>query len=1012
MCSQPSAVVCLHAPQAAQAANAANATNLPSPFVIRSWKVEDGLPHNSINAVLQTRDGYLWLATSDGLARFDGVRFTIFGLREGLPSLQVLTLQEDRQGALWIGTSLGLSRLQNGRFEAWTIKDGVAGNEVTALTEDSDGAIWVGTATGLNRWSNGRFSTFGKAEGLNDKRVRALAARAQGGIWVSTFYEGLFQWDGTRFIAVRSKEGLPEAPPVHLLEDRAGTLWAGTARGTVSSCQNGEWRQYGREQGLAPNPVAHIVEGRDGSLWAALGGGGLYQLPKASTVWLKVAFPDDGVVSLMEDEEQNLWVGTRARGLSRLKPKRVSAVPIVTGETETVPRTLAETPDGVLWAGTSSRGLFSIRDAQPARFLPDQAVRDYPYVSAVLTARDGSLWWGAGPALFQWKEGKLLSAYTLEYRSWLREDRIRVLCEDRQEGLWVGTQNGQLRLLRAGAFTPLTNWHSKAPLTALLQQPDGTLLVGTYGNGLLEVRGGQYSPANTFGLPSPFIRVLYRDSQGVLWVGTEGAGLSWVEAGRTTTLTTRNGLLNDTIVQILEDDFGAMWFGSYRGILRISKQELKEFAQGKTAFVHPLILSRSDGLPSEQCMRGYNAALKTRTGLLHFSTDRGIVIVDPRQQRTNSLPPAVWLERMSADGTVYHTRVQPTEVSTASAGGKVTRQYQEPLEIPPGARRLEFHYTGLSLGAPENVRFRYKLEGLDDRWVEAGRERVAFYSRLPSGRYRFQVTACDNSGIWNERGAALAFRVQPFFWETWWFRLGVLGLLVGSVIALVRYVSFRRLRLRLRRLEQEAAVEKERARIAKDLHDDLGAHLSQIAMLSELAQSDYQKPEQAHGHIDQIFRTARSVTRSLDEIVWAVNPRNDSLDRFTAHLCTFAPEFLRAAGISCRLDVPMELPTTTLPANVRHHLYLAFKEALNNVVKHAGASEVWLRLQVTERNLRLIIEDNGRGFKPDGKGAPGEDGLVNLRQRMSEIAGRFEQHSEPGRGTRTVLAAPLGVEGV
>ncbi len=674
-------------------------------------------------------------------------------------------------------------------------------------------------------------------------------------------------------------------------------------------------------------------------------------------------------------------------------------------------RTLAETADGVLWVGTSSRGLFRIQDGKLDPFLRDPVIRGYPYVSAVLAARDGSLWWGAGPALFQWKEGKLLSAYTSEFRSWLREDRIRVLCEDREDGIWVGTQNGQLRVLRGGQFIALTNWQSAAPLTALLLQADGTLLVGTYGNGLMRVRDGNCSALTTQGgQQSQFIRALYQDSNEVLWIGTEGAGLTRLEAGRTTTLTTRNGLLNDTIVQILEDDAGFLWLGSYRGILRISKRELKEFAEGRTAFVHPLILSRSDGLPSEQCMRGFSAGLKTRSGLLHFSTDRGIVIVDPRHQQTNAFPLAVWLEKVLVDGTVFHSRIQPGNHSLTPAGQTARMTRREPLKIPPGKRRLEFHYTGLSLGAPENVRFRYQLEGLDDHWIEAGRERSAFYSLLPSGQYRFHVTACDNSGIWNEQGAVLGFEVEPFFWQTWWFRLVLIGVLVTSVVAAVRYVSFRRLRLRLRLLEQEAAVEKDRARIAKDLHDDLGAHLSQIAMLSELAQSDFNKPAQARGHIDLIFRTARSVTRSLDEIVWAVNPRNDSLDRFTAHLCTFAPEFLRAAGISCRLDVPLELPTAPLPANVRHHLYLAFKEALHNVLKHAGASEVWLRLKVSPRELTLVIEDNGRGFQRGAGTATGEDGLVNLGQRMSEIGGHFEQHSEPGRGTRTVLVAPLEQE--
>ncbi len=479
------------------------------------------------------------------------------------------------------------------------------------------------------------------------------------------------------------------------------------------------------------------------------------------------------------------------------------------------------------------------------------------------------------------------------------------------------------------------------------------------------------------------------------------------QAGRTTTLTTRNGLINDTIAQILDDGSGHLWLGSYRGILRVSKQELADLARGKTTFVHPLILNRSDGLPSEQCMRGFSAGLKSRSGLLHFSTSRGIVIVNPNQSWTNSSVPAVWLETMLVDGAVYHARVQPANRHPAPAGERDELAQPRTPKLPPGKRRTEFIYTGLNLGAPETLRFRYRLEGFDDHWIEAGRERSVSYSLLPAGRYRFRVTACDNSGIWNEQGASLAFEVEPFLWQTWWFRLGLLAALVASVGGVVRYVSFRRLRLRLRRLEQETAVQKERARIAKDLHDDLGAHLSQIAMLSELAQSDFHKPEQAHGHIDMIFRTARAVTRSLDEIVWAVNPRNDSLDRFTAHICTFAPEFLRAAGIICRLDVPMELPTVSLPASVRHHLYLAFKEALHNVVKHAGATEVWLRLKLSPREVTLVIEDNGRGFQRATGVAAGEDGLVNLGQRMSEIGGNFEQQSEPGRGTRTVLVAPL-----
>lgn len=990
---------------ALRAAGVPNEVSETSPFVIRSWQVEEGLPHNSVNVILQTRDGYLWLATSEGLARFDGMHFKVFGLREGLPSLQVLALLEDKHGTLWIGTSQGLSRLERGRFTTWTTKDGLVGNEVVTLAQETDETLLIGTGMGLCRWRDRKFRALGIADGIFEKRVRALAIDGAGKTWASLFYQGLLESEGGRFHLASKPSGTPEAAPYCILFDRGGNLWAGLPDGVVLRRKNGEWRQYGASDGL-PATVSCLAEGSDGTIWAGLGHGGLFCFPTNQPPHQcnEPELLNESVRSLLFDREENLWIGTTAAGLIRLKPKKMSFLRMAAGESEAVARTLAETRDGAIWAGTTSRGLFRIQDGVADRFLHGPPVQGYPYVSAVLAARDGSLWWGAGPGLFQWQAGRLSSAYTSEYRSWLRQDRIRALCEDRAGGLWIGTQNGQLRLLRDGQFLAFTNVQPGAPVTALLQQDDGTLLVGTYGKGLLRVRDGMAAvQTNQLGSLGLFILTLHQDAGGTLWIGTEGDGLNWLEGDHVTKLTTKNGLTSDTVVQILEDNSGALWLGSYRGILRIAKRELHDFASKQIAFVHPLILNRSDGMATEQCLLGFNSGLRTRAGLLHLATAKGIVVVDPKQHLAEASPPAVQFEEMVVDGLSQSSKVQSATLNPTNAK---TRSEPE-LSIPPDNRRVEFRYTGLSLSAPESVRFRYQLEGLDERWIEAGLERVATYSTLPAGTYRFNVTACNNSGIWNEQVASLGFVVLPFFWQTWWFRTAILAALVVSVVAIVRYVSFRRLRLQLQLLEQETAVQQDRARIAKDLHDDLGANLSQIAMLSELAQSDFEKPAQARGHIDQIFRTARTVTRSLDEIVWAVSPRNDSLDRFVAHLCTYAPEYLRAAGISCRLDMPMELPTTPLPANVRHHLYLAFKEALHNVVKHAGATEVWLRLKLTERELSLVIEDNGRGFQSGNRASSGEDGLANLRQRMIEIGGRFDQQSQPGQGTRTALLAPL-----
>jgi len=327
------------------------------------------------------------------------------------------------------------------------------------------------------------------------------------------------------------------------------------------------------------------------------------------------------------------------------------------------------------------------------------------------------------------------------------------------------------------------------------------------------------------------------------------------------------------------------------------------------------------------------------------------------------------------------------------------------LQLPPGHRYMQFDFTALSFTAPENVHFQYQLGGFDDRWINAGTQRRATYSHLSAGEYDFRVRACNSSGIWNESGASLAFSVAPFYWQTWWFKTGALSIFTLLVASLVRYVSFRRLRTKLRLLEQQAALEKERSRIARDLHDDLGSRLTNIILLDELTLQHRTKPDQIVGHMQQSLVTARQMIKSLDETVWAVNPRNDTLPHLIYYIGEFAVEFLAAAGIRCRADLPQNVPQRAISSETRHHLFLAVKEALNNVVRHSHANEVQMRAVITKESIELTLEDNGRGFgkPPDDAFA---DGLRNMRQRMSEIGGEFKLETSPGNGTRVILICP------
>jgi signal transduction histidine kinase len=483
-----------------------------------------------------------------------------------------------------------------------------------------------------------------------------------------------------------------------------------------------------------------------------------------------------------------------------------------------------------------------------------------------------------------------------------------------------------------------------------------------------------------------------------LRIGTRG-GLGRWQDGAFSALTRAQGLPDEVISQILEDDRDHLWFGSNQGIFRVARAELERAAREPAFQVNPLIFGLADGMASLECTGGFHpSGLKTGDGRLWFSTVKGLVMVDPARLHVNEIPPPVRVEEILVDGSP----VNPAGHSKSNIG----RGESGSIAIGPGARRVEIHYTALSLAVPERNRFKHRLEGLEPRWVEAGPQRVATYPRLAPGRYRFHVVACNNDGIWNETGATLALTVLPAFWQTWWFRAAVLVLLLTAGSWAVRHASQRRLRRKLSVLEHQHGLERERARIARDIHDELGASLTRITLLTELGLKNRERPEQWTATLGKISATARESVRAMDAIVWAVNPRNDSLDHFANYLSQFAEELFRLTPIRCRIDMPTVLPEHALTTETRHQLLLAVKEALNNVIRHSRADEVWLRLRVDDGQLELAIEDDGCGLPTEDPG-DGHDGLTNIRSRVEGLAGRCEMQSQPGHGTVLRMIVPL-----
>ena len=492
---------------------------------------------------------------------------------------------------------------------------------------------------------------------------------------------------------------------------------------------------------------------------------------------------------------------------------------------------------------------------------------------------------------------------------------------------------------------------------------------------------------------------LYGTPDGSVWVGSRGGGLVRYKNGRFSQIGVERGLHNNYISQMIADDRGWVWFGSNHGIFKIRRAELDSAMEDPNVILRPIVYGRNEGLISLEAIFGtaspsiFPFPIRGGDGRVRMLMHTGVVVADPNILPDDFAPPPVLLTQLTTDGQAI------ASYGGVASGHSATnlKTLNAPLRLPPSHRHLEFAFTAFHFSAPENIHFRYQLDGFDTNWIDAGTARTAEYSRLSAGDFQFRVQASVGNGPWSESPAMLAFTVTPFFWQTLSFRLGSLFTILVLVIALVRYISFRRLRLELRQVEQQAAVERERGRIARDIHDDLGNRLTEIQLLAGLAQRNRAAPEKAVTQVNDISSAARQATDALDEIVWAINPHNDTLPHLINYLGQFTADYMRTAGIRCRLDLPENPPVKSVSAEVRHNLFLAVKESLNNIARHSGATEVSLLILVTDESLSVIIQDNGRGFNGEVK-LNGADGLANMRQRVAEIGGQFRIQSKPGAG--------------
>lgn len=969
-------------------------------FGRQTWVMENRLPQNTVQALLHTRDGFVWLGTEVGLVRFDGNSFAVFDKNStpALPGSDVRCLFETSDGSLWIGTSDGLARWKDRTVTAFSAASGLPGNGIRSLSADISGRLVVVTDAGAARPNGDRFEAIAglpagpalteitshgnidfegfaplstaSPNGDGSEFWRRAAQRAgipreslefrallkPGEVAVANKSTLVLERDGRLIAKLVVGKELPGSRIQLLLADREGSLWIGTNSG-LARMEDGKLQRLPVTDPLASASVLALMEDPEGNLWVGTESDGLHILreQRFRGMGAREGLSTDATTAVVEDGAGTLWVGTSGGGLNRVSgsgPGSIKSFSVRDGLLSDVILSLAAAPNGDLWVGTPD-GLNRIRKNHVDAYTSSDGLAD-DFIRSLLADADGSLWIGTRRGLTHWSNpasgptgtGGRMETFT--QASGLGSDLVGAMARDSAGDLWVATFAGLSRL-HGGKITnfTMTDGLSSNVVTALLPRPNGSMLIGTQDHGWNLWDGSHFTAAN---------------------------GNSTAKGP---------GIAQTSIHAILDDGIGHLWFATGNGIARCDcSSSTSGMASGDCT--HWIEFGASDGLRSrETATNSHPSAWRAHDGRLWFATPKGLVEVDPAHFPVNTIPPPVALERFTVDDI-------PMPLGSPS------------LRIEAGHVHFEFDYAGLSFATPQKVHYRFMLEGFDKGWTEAGTRRTAYYTAIPPGKYTFRVQAANNDGVWNNAGAALYFELRPHFYQTYWF-YGLLLALAGGLVAWL-------LRLRLRRAEGEfKAVLGERGRIAREIHDTLAQGYVgisvQLEVLAELLRQN--KTEAAAKHLDLTRGHVREGLADARQSIWAL--RSQDADETTL------PVKIRRLvetedGHGMEVKFSIFGAYRPLPPGTEREIQRVAQEAIHNVKKHASAKHLNVQLEYGSAQIALEVRDDGRGFEMAGniESPAGHYGLTGMRERAAAIGGRLEVTSEPGTGTvvRLKAAAP------
>ena len=942
------------------------------------WTDVNGLPQNSVYAIEQTPEGYIWLGTGEGLTRFDGLNFRTFSPADlKVDWAQVVSLLCDRRGTLWIGDRTGhITRFHSGEFSVFRNPPGGALDQIIQMADDGKRNIWMASdASGVLHVHDGRMSAYTTRDGLPSNAIAAITIGPDGAVWAGT-RRGLARIQDGQVRAFAKSDGAPEGPVTALCLDRQGNVWAAFG-GQLWSFSKGAFHRT-----VVVNPLNSVVItvlfcDKNNRIWAGTLEDGIQLIDRGQ---LKT-FPLFGSVrkapirSIYQDEGGNLWVGTVGGGLCELRESIFQTYGEHSGVTGEIRAVMQRRNGAVLFGG--DRGWYEVAGDRVKRVSWGDSV------SGMTIGEDGTsdLWLTDGRGLERIHQGKVTKLNSVVF-SHNPGDNIRVIYNDRQGNTWIGSNGSGVCVWRGGAcrFLAPQNGLASGYITAFQEDPGGDMWIGTMGGVSHYENGNLTSWTTRDGLSSNLVVSFYFTRSGSLWIGSKHGGLTRFKNGRFARVTAENGLVPDTAFQIVEDDFGYLWMSCNTGLYRVALQDLEDCADGKRDKVQTFTYGAADGMLTRECNQASPAGWKSRDGKLWFGTLKGLVSIDPRRMRRERSP-SVLIERVTVDG-------KPSGADPA-------------VSLNPNQDSLDISYTVLRCDRAPQARFKTRMEGLDDGWTDMGLARNVHYSHLPPGNHVFHVIADNGDGVWNENGAILKVHIAAPFYRTGWF------LLFAIVTAAIMITVAWRLRVaglvKARRQQQDflrqliSSQEQERRRIAGELHDGLAQRLTMMKNMALLHQQS--GDISANGNLKEIATEAGEALREVREISHALRPYQ--LDYLGLKGALEA--LLKKAAGSSTTGFSYDIADTgdLLSKDAQINLYRVVQECVQNILKHAQASLARITLSHDGRRARLEIVDDGLGFAPrsDRAGL----GLTSISERVELLGGKLEIASQPGQGTRILI---------